>query len=318
MKLFITGATGYVGFNVATAFRRAGYEVWGLIRSQEETSTLLRQEIQPVIGSLQEPDTFTSIAAESDVIIHAAIDYQADSAALDTMTVKKLLDATQQFADPQTIIYTSSVWVYGDTQGRAVTEQSQLSPVEAVAWRPQVEQMVLNAGWINGVVIRPGVVYGRGGGLTGLWFEGALNGNVLQVVGDGYNHWAMVHVDDLAQGYLQAAQRNVGGEAYNLVDHSRAMVMEMAGAAAQATGHTRQLEFIPVDKAAQDMGALAEALALDQVVDTTKARRLLGWQPQHQGFIAEADTYFKAWQANQHLCELPATVDRLFGKISST
>jgi nucleoside-diphosphate-sugar epimerase len=299
MKLFITGATGYIGFNVAAAFRRAGYEVWGLTRNQEKTSTLLRQEIQPVIGSLQQPDTFTDIAAESDVIIHAAIDHQADSAALDTATVRTLLAVARQSPPPKTIIYTSGVWVYGDTQGRTVTEQSQLSPAEAVAWWPNVEQMVLNAGWINGVVIRSGVVYGQGGGLTGLWFESALNGDILQVVGDGYNHWAMVHVDDLAQGYLGAAQSKVSAEIFNLVDHSRAMVMEMAGAAAQAAGHTRQLEFIPVDKAAQDMGALAEALALDQVVDTTKARRVLGWHPKHQGFIAEVDTYFQAWQANQ-------------------
>lgn len=299
MKLFITGATGYIGFNVATAFRRIGYDVWGLTRSQEKTSTLLRQEIRPVIGALQAPDTFTHLAAESDVIIHAAIDDQAGPAALDAMTVKELLDATRQSDKPKTFIYTSSVWVYGDTQGRVVTEQAPLSPVEAVAWRPDVEQMVLNAGWINGVVIRPGVVYGQGGGLTGLWFESASNGEVLQVVGDGYNHWAMVHVDDLAQGYIQTVQSNVGGQIVNLVDYTRARVMEMAGAIAQAAGHTRQIEFIPVDEAAQDMGALAEALALDQVVDVAKAQRVLDWHPQHRGFTAEVDTYFRAWQANQ-------------------
>jgi len=95
MKFFITGATGYIGFNVATAFRRAGYEVWGLTRSQEKASLLARHEIQPVMGALQEPDTFTALAAESDVIIHTAIDNEVDAAALDMMTVKELLSATQ-------------------------------------------------------------------------------------------------------------------------------------------------------------------------------------------------------------------------------
>ena len=299
MKLFITGATGYIGLNVATTFRRAGYEVWGLTRSPEKASLLARHEVHPIIGTLQEPNTFTGIAAESDVIIHAAIDYQANSAALDMATVKELLNITQQSASPPTIIYTSSVWVYGDTPGQPVTEQSPLSLVETVAWRPQVEQMVLNAGWVNGVVIRPGVVYGKSGGLTGQWFDGASDNNVLQVVGDGYNHWAMVHVDDLARGYLLAAQSDVNGEVFNLVDSSRDTVMHMAGTAAQAAGQTRQLEFIPAAKAAETRGAMAEALALDQIVDAGKAARLLNWQPKHSGFAVEICTYLAAWQAAQ-------------------
>jgi len=296
MKLFITGATGYVGFNVAAAFRRAGYEVWGLTRSWEKASMLLRQEIQPIIGSLQEPDSFTGIAAESDVIIHTAIDCQANSAALDIATVQTLLDVAQQSPTTQTLIYTSGVWVLGNSSSQPLNEQSPLAPVQAVAWRPDVEQMVLSAENVNGLVIRPGVVYGRGGGLTELWFEGASTGEVLQIVGDGYNRWAMVHVDDLARGYLQAAQSELGGEVFNLVGDSRTTVMEMAGAVAQTAGRTRQLEFISVDEAAQDMGALAEALALNQVVDATKAQRVLGWHPQHRRFVAEVDTYFKAWQ----------------------
>jgi len=298
MKLFITGATGYIGFNVATTFRRAGCTVWGLTRSQEKASLLAGHEIQPVIGTLQEPDTFTALVAESDVIIHTAID-RIDAAARDTMTVKELLNVTQQAANPPTFIYTSSVWVYGDTHGQPVTEQSPLSPPEAVAWRPSVEQMVLNAGWIKGVVLRPGVVYGKSGGLTSLWFDGASDNNVLQVVGDGYNHWAMVHVDDLAQGYLLAAQRGVGGEVFNLVDSSRDTVMHMAGTAAQSAGHTRQLEFVPAAKAAETMGAMAEALALDQIVDAGKAARALSWQPTHNGFAVEICTYLAAWQAAQ-------------------
>ena len=299
MRLFITGATGYIGFNVATALRRAGYEVWGLTRSQQGALWLARNEINPTIGSLQQPDSFKAIAASSDTIVHAAIDYQADSAALDTATVKTLLDAALPSPAPKTLIYTSGVWVYGNTHGRPVSEEAPLAPAQTVAWRPAVEQIVLNADGVRGIVIRSGVVYGRGGGLTRLWFEGASNGGVLQVVGDGHNHWAMVHVDDLAQGYLRAAQSDVSGEVFNLVDSSRAMVMEIASAAAQAVGKIRQIEFIPVEEAAQEMGAMAEALALDQVVDATKARRLLKWQIKHSGFITEVYTYFRAWQASQ-------------------
>jgi nucleoside-diphosphate-sugar epimerase len=299
MRLFITGATGYIGFHVATALRRAGYEVWGLTGSQQGALWLARNEIRPVIGSMQQPESFKAFAVEVDMLVHAAIDYQADSVALDTATVQALFDAARSSRTSKTLIYTSGVWVYGNTHGRPATEEAPLAPAQAVAWRPAVEQLVLNADGVRGIVIRPGVVYGRGGGLTGLWFEGASNGGVLQVVGDGYNHWAMVHVDDLAWGYLRVAQSKASGEVFNLVDSSRATVMEMASAAAQAVGKIRQIEFIPVDEAAQEMGAMAEALALNQMVDAAKARRLLDWEPKHLGFIDEVDTYYRAWQASQ-------------------
>lgn len=299
MNLFITGATGYIGFSTTRAFRRAGYKVWGLTRSQKKARWLARNEIHPVIGSLQEPDTFTGIAAKSDVIIHAGVDYQADTAALDMATVQSLLNVARKFSDSKRIIYTSGTWVLGASNGQPLTEQSLLTPIQSVAWRPEVEQMILDTAGVRGLVIRPGVVYGRSGGMTGTWFEAAAKGKSLQIVGAGHNHWAMIHVDDLAQGYLQAAESRISGEVFNLVDASRATVLEMVGAAARAADHTPQFEFVPVDKAIQDMGALAEALALDQVVDAAKARRLLNWQPKHQGFVADADIYFKAWQASQ-------------------
>ena len=77
MKLFITGATGYIGFDVAKTIRRAGYEVWGLTSNIKKTSLLARNEILPITGSLQNPESFQRIAERSDVIIHTAIDYQA-------------------------------------------------------------------------------------------------------------------------------------------------------------------------------------------------------------------------------------------------
>jgi nucleoside-diphosphate-sugar epimerase len=110
---------------------------------------------------------------------------------------------------------------------------------------------------------------------------------------------AMVHVDDLAHGYLVAAQSGIGGESFNLVDASHATVLEMASAAAKAAGNIRHLEFIPQDEVMQESGGLTEALTLDQVVDARKAHRVLQWQPRHSGFIPEVETYFRAWKATR-------------------
>ncbi|NIV71376.1 MAG: NAD-dependent epimerase/dehydratase family protein, partial [Calditrichae bacterium] len=172
MKVFITGATGYIGFNVARAFRRAGHQVWGLTRNENKGKLLAQQEIQPVIGNMQQPESFAEIAENCDVLIHAAADYQNDTIVLDNQTVETFLDVAKRGAHRKTIIYTSGVWVIGNTGGKTVDESTSLNPITVVAWRPDVENMVLHAAEANGVVIRPGCVYGKQGGLTGMWFDG--------------------------------------------------------------------------------------------------------------------------------------------------
>jgi nucleoside-diphosphate-sugar epimerase len=300
MKVFVTGANGYIGLNVASAFRRAGHEVWGLVRSEKKAHTIAMHEIRPVIGSMQHPDSYQQIAEQCAVLIHAAVDYQADTFSLDRKTIEVLLTAGTRDSQPKTVIYTSGTWVYGDTRGTTVDESAALRPASLVASRPDIEQMVLNASEARGVVVRPGCVYGRQGGLTEMWFDGPDKGRPLQVIGDGNNRWAVVHVDDLAEGYLRAAESGLAGEVFNLTDHSSATVGEMAEAVARATGYTGQTQFIPADEASYTLDGFAECLTLDQRVDSSKATRLLGWQPKHRGFIDEVDTYFQSWKAAQY------------------
>lgn len=297
MKTFITGATGYVGFNVAMAYRRAGHEVWGLTRNEEKARILARHEVRPVMGRMQEPDRWRDAAAGCVILIHAAVDYETDPFALDRQTVEFLLSLAERGPQPKTLIYTSGVWVYGHTGARPVDETAALSPPKMVARRPGIEQMVLTAGDVRGLVIRPGCVYGYQGGLTGMWFAGAVQEKTLSAVGDGANRWAMVHADDLADAYLRAGESGLRGEVFNITDRSRWSLAEMLKAVAGATGYTGRIQFVPVADAAGSMGDFAECLALDQHVDARKAVRLLGWQPKHGGFVDEVDAYFTSWNA---------------------
>ncbi len=136
MKVFITGATGYVGFNVASAFRRAGHEVWGLARSEEKARKLIQHEIHPVIGSMQKPESYLKTAEECSVLVHAASDMSGDMVDLDRRTIETFLRASKAGVRPKTVIYTSGVWVHGNTGDRLVDETSPLSPARLVAWRP--------------------------------------------------------------------------------------------------------------------------------------------------------------------------------------
>lgn len=296
MEIFITGATGYIGLEVAQAFRRAGHRVSGLARSQAAAAMLMRYEIAPVLGALETPERYHEAIRRADVIIHAAIDYTADTAALDTLTIQSILAAASTTDEPKRLIYTSGAWVYGATGTQAADEQHPLQPPQAVAWRPAVERLILETPKVRGVVMRPGVVYGKRGGLTGDWFAGATAGN-LSIVGNGANRWAMVHVDDLAEAYVRAGETAHGGEVFNLSNGGSATVAELARAAGAAAGYNGPLRHVPVSEAAEQLGPLAEALALDQQISMHRARHILDWHPQHRGFAAEAVTYYAAWRA---------------------
>jgi nucleoside-diphosphate-sugar epimerase len=299
MRVFITGATGIIGFAVAQAIRRAGHEVYGLVRSPEKARILAQNEIFPVRGDLLQPNTYLEAAEQSNILIHAAADYQADTVAVDKLTTEKLLGAGAKGPQPKTFIFTSGVWVYGSTGFAAADETSPLVVPKHVAWRPAHEQMVIQASHIRGIVMRPGCVYGKTGSLTGEWFDQTTKKETLHVVGDGKNHWAMVHVDDLADAYLRAAESHLIGELFNVTDRSRARVQDMVEAVARVTNYAGKILYTPVPEAAQKLGTLAECLALDQHVDSRKAVRLLGWQPRHAGFIDGIDAYYEAWKAHQ-------------------
>jgi len=296
MKVFVTGATGYIGSAVAAAYRRAGHQVFGLTRSMDRAAALERQEIVPVLGSLQDPASWSAVAERAAVLVHAAVDYETDTMALDRAAVEALIALAQRAGQVRTLIYTSGVWVYGDTA--MADESTALNPPPLVAARPAVERRVLTAERVNGVVIRPGVVYGGRGGIPGAWFAGAESG-ALQLVGDGGNRWAMVHVEDLADLYLRAGEQAVGGEVFNAADHSTSSVGELVAAVVAATGYRDQIRQLPLATARELMGEFAGGLALDQRIDASKAARLLGWQPRHRGFAAEVDRYWRAWRASR-------------------
>ena len=296
MRAFVTGVNGYIGFNVALALRRAGHEVFGLLRRADRAGYVLRHEITPVMGDLTRPDTYAAVAEDCSLLVHAAFEAGGDKVSTDWTAIETLLAAGEKGARPKTLIYTSGVWVYGDTGGRLVDETSPLDPVAIVAWRPAHELAVLGAQKVKGLVVRPGCVYGKQGGMTGMWFAGASGATPFTVVGDGRNRWAMVHVWDLAEAYVKLAESGLGGEVFNVTDRSRAMVGEMAWAAARVAGHQGDITFTPVAEAERQFGPVAAALALDQHVDSRKAVRLLGWQPRFGGFTDGVATYFEAWK----------------------
>lgn len=299
MKVFVSGATGFVGTAVSSAFVRAGHHVRGLTRSKAKADSLDARGIEPVVGSMDKPDPWLAKARECSLLVHCAAEEGARYMELDTDMVETLVACVGTLGAPHALLYTSGVWVYGDTRGERVDESSPLHPPELVAARARNEGRVLSANSerLRTIVIRPGCVYGGSGSLTGLWFKSAKKEGAARFVGQGAQRWAMIHLDDLAELYVRAGESGRGGEVFNATDRSNATVRECAAAASRAAGAEGKVATTSIAEATKRLGPVAECLAFDQHVDSSKAVRLLGWQPRHAGFIDQVERHYASWRA---------------------
>ena len=271
MKVFITGATGYIGGAVAGALADAGHQVHALAHRPGAAEEIGARGWTPVEGGLRQGASLERAAAAADAVVHAANTNDADAAEADRIAVDACLAALHGTGKP--FVYTSGVWVLGDTGGREVDETaSTAGAADLVAWRAERETTVLAAaeGGVRSVVLRPGIVHGRGGGIPAM-----LVGGDLPVIGDGGQHWTTVHVDDLADLYVRALEAPAGSVLHGIAGHTT------MGDLARAVEATRgePVETVTLEEARRRLGGFADALALDQRVSSARSRELTGWQP---------------------------------------
>ena len=300
MRIFVTGASGFIGSNVSGALARAGHEVLGLVRTPAKAQALAAQGIEPIVGDMALPVAWRARAAECEVRIHCAAEYSERYRTLDRATAAELLGQPAARGSTPLVIYTSGVWIYGDTGGKIVDEHTALSPSAFVLPRTEVEALVLGADGpgLHTLVLRPGCVYGGHGSLTAGWFETAAQEQAAHFVGTGAQRWAMVHVSDLARLYLQAVESGLHGEVFNAVDASTASVRECAEAASRAAGADGKTLSVPLEDARKLYGPMADCLCYDQLVNSDKAAAMLGWKPKQRTFVEQAETLFRSWQAS--------------------
>ena len=291
----MTGATGFVGGAVAGAFRRRGHRVAGLARTAAKGRSLAAREIEPALGDMKDIDTYTRAAQSADVLVHCAAEYTSDYQALDRRTVDHFISLAKG-SRTRTIVYTSGVWQYGSTGPEPIDETSAFEGKPLAPWRSEHEKMILATG---GLVIRPGCVYGRAGGLTGEWFSGAVEKGAAPIIGKGENRWATVHADDCGELFALAAESGIKGEIFNATDRSRSTVREMASAASAAAGKDGKVVELDVKEAEKRYGGMVAGLTIDQHIDSSKALRRLGWNPRFGGFTDDAPRYYAAWMASR-------------------
>jgi nucleoside-diphosphate-sugar epimerase len=280
MRIFLTGATGYIGSAVMDALLRSGHEVTALVRDPEKAERVSGRGVHPIIGDLSRPSSYAAAAEGADAIVHAALDGSMRMQKVDRQAIDTLLAAAGRRAASglsACVVYTSNTWVLGQAQD--ATEATPVNPIPLVAWRPDHERLVLDAGnsGVRTVVIRPGVVYGGARGIVGDLLKDAANG-LVRVVGTGKNHWACIYDRDLADLYVRVSTMGDAAGIFHANDEADESVDDIVAAIAHHAKMPPDVRHMPIDEARKKMGPYAEALALDQIVRSPRAHSL-GWAP---------------------------------------
>lgn len=301
MRVFVTGASGYVGQAIAGAFAHAGHEVTGLHHSPQSVERVHEAGARPIRADVADPSSWIEAAHDHDVLVHAAFDYGAP-VETDLTAVDALRQIAQDAIEERHLIYTSGCWVLGETGDAPLDENAPVDhPAETVAWRPAHEEMVLGCAdeTLVTTVVRPGMVYGGHGGLVSRFFESADSTGAAEYVGDGENRWSLVHRDDLGRLYVAIAENRAGG-VFLGVDGMPVKVVDAARAASHAAGAGGEVRGVPVERAREELGPVADAVALDQALVTSRAQEV-GWTTTHRSFVTTAATAYEEWKAGSRV-----------------
>ena len=293
MRVFLTGGTGYVGSAVLESLVRGGHQVEALVRHSEAAARVQARGATPVLGNLLQSASWRDAAAAADGAIHAATEYGArvkdvDAAAIDVLT-------SLPAKDNRFLIYTSGIWVLGAAPN-PVDETAPLNPLEIVAWRPAHETRVLDAArsGVRAIVVRPGIVYGGSRGIVGDVLKDAAN-SLVRIVGSGDNHWPLIYDRDLGELYARLVNTPDASGVYHATDGGEETVNEIVAALAEHAPTEPSIRHVPLAEARKKMGPYADALALDQIVLSPRARAL-GWSPTLHSVAGNAARLFEEWK----------------------
>jgi nucleoside-diphosphate-sugar epimerase len=292
MKIFIVGASGYIGGSVAAAFVKQGHAVSGLARSDQTAAALQQRGIAPVQGALDDAAALGSAAKAADVTIGAA---NADHRGVAEAVVKALTGTGKTF------LHTSGSSIVGTpARGELVAavfdEDTPFTPPPARKGRVDIDNMVRGAAGMRGVVIAPSLIYGIGHGANPdsvqvPWLIAlAKKAGVAKHIGSGENRWANVHIDDLVPLYLAAIEKAPPG-AFYFAENGENSMREMCEAIGRMLGQGGKTRSMSIAEAAAEWGegAAENTMGSNSRVRAKRARAELGWKPSARPLIEEIE-----------------------------
>jgi nucleoside-diphosphate-sugar epimerase len=287
MRVFVTGASGWIGSAVVPELLGAGHQVLGLARSGGSAAAIAAAGAEVLRGDLNDLDTLRAGADGSDGVIHLAFihdfsDFEA-SVTADRRAIETLGGALEGSGKPLVIASGTPA-----LPGHVATERDESAPGSPVAGRMENARAALGMaarGVRSSVVGLPRTVHGDGDrhGFIARLVGIARDTGVSGYVGDGSNRWPAVHVLDAAHLFRLAVERAPAGSRLHAVGDEGVPIRDIAEVI------SRHLNVPAASVPAGDLGFLGQVLSIDQPASATLTRELLGWRPVQPGLIEDMD-----------------------------
>jgi nucleoside-diphosphate-sugar epimerase len=296
MRVFVTGATGWVGSAIVTDLIAAGHQVLGLTRSEQGAAALAAAGAEIHRGSLEDLDSLRSGAAQAEGVIHTAFNHDfskfAENGAAEGHAIEALGAALEGSDHP--MVVTSGLGLL--TPGRLATEEDTRAAGSPIPRDPEGATAQLVARGVRATVVRlPPSVHGHGDhGFVPRLITVAREKGVSAYLGEGLNRWATVHRLDAARVYRFALERGAEGGPFHAVAEEGVPLKAIA----ELIG--RRLNIPIVSKSPQEavehFGLFAMFAGMDGQGSSKRTRSRLGWTPEQPGLLADIDhpAYFES------------------------
>ncbi|MEW1780035.1 SDR family oxidoreductase [Streptomyces sp. NPDC086777] len=287
MRIFVTGASGWIGSAVVPELVNTGHQVLGLARSDASAHAVAAMGAEVLRGDLNDTDVLRAGALGSDGVIHLAFVTPSTSEAATRTDAKALETFAAALAGSDRPLVVSGATLV--TPGRPATEHDELvaqGPVAARVANMRAALAAAETGVRTSLVMLPRSVHGEGErhGFVPQLIATARARGVCGYIGDGTSRWPAVHVKDAATLYRLAVEQAPAGSVLNAVGDDGVPVREIAEAIGRHLG--LPAHSLPAEEFS---GMLVRLLSTDMPASSTVTRQLLGWKPTHPGLIEDIE-----------------------------
>ena len=295
MRVFLTGATGFIGSAIVPELIKAGHQVLGLTRSDPGARSLIAEGAEVHRGSLEDPESLRSGAAQSDGVIHCAFDHSAfgsdfskflEVCEKDRRAIEALGDALKGSDRP--LVITSGTGMGNAAPGQPATEDHFDPDHPNPRRQSEVAAAAVSEGGMNVSVVRlPQVHDTVKQGLITYAVQVAREKGASAYIGEGLNRWPAAHVLDVARLYRLALEKREAGNRYNAVAEEGVSMREIA----EVIGRGLKVPVVSLSQqeAQAHFGWLAMFAGFDMPASSAQTQERLGWHPTGPGLIADLE-----------------------------